>query len=603
MAKALLSLAERLPDREMLDLRAALKTQLPAVFCALTPAFCALVARPFAETGICDDWSYIKTTQILAYTGHIAYNGWATAMLGWQLFLGAFFVKLFGFSFTAVRLSTLIVAMATGYLLQRTFVRAGVSEGNATLATLAFILSPLFVPLAFTFMTDVFGVFTIVLCLYMCLRAIQASAHRSTIAWIGFAAILNGIGGTTRQIAWLGVLVMVPCTLWLLRRKPRVLLIGGILNAAGIAIVFLSMHWFSQQPWSISESPIPPVIDLNAVETASRSLLRLGASLTLLLLPVLVAFVAPLLHANRRMAAVFAVVTLPCALFGILEHRRHALGNNLAPFCGDWISKYGLGEPYIMGTRPLILSQSLCLVLTVATAICLASFLAVLFGGSPRLSPTAHKANDLSWREIAILLLPFSLAYTALLASRASINLIFDRYELPMIMLSLLALARYYQERIQPNLPFSTLALVVMFGAFAVAATHDLFSMYRGFLAATQEIRSSGVPDTAIRVTWENGGWVQLEKVGHIDDPRARVPPGAPVAHPAVVPAVLPPGCLNPWAWEYLSVIHPVYGLSFNPSLCEGLAGFPPVTYRTWLPAHVTPIYIVKYPPIFSERH
>jgi hypothetical protein len=587
----------------MLNLRAALKTQLPAVFCALTPAFCALVARPFAETGICDDWSYIKTTQILAATGHIAYNGWATAMLGWQLFLGAFFVKLFGFSFTAVRLSTLIVAMATGYLLQRTFVRAGVSEGNATLATLAFILSPLFVPLAFTFMSDVFGVFTIVLCLYMCLRAIQASTQRSMIAWISSAAILNGIGGTTRQIAWLGVLVMVPCTLWLLRRKPRVLLIGGILNAAGIAIVFLSMHWFSQQPWSISESPIPPVIDLNSVETASRWLLRLGASLLLLLLPLLVAFVAPLRHANRRMAAVFAAVILPCALFGILEHRHHALGNYLAPFCGDWISKYGLGEPYIMGTRPLILSQSLCLVLTVATVICLASFLAVLFGGAPRLSPTAHKANAISWRELGILLVPFSLAYMALLASRASLGLIYDRYELPMMVLSLLALTRFYQEKVRPNLPVSTLALIAVFGAFAIAATHDMFSMYRGVLAATQEIRSSGVPDTAIRVTWENGGWVQLEKVGHIDDPRARVPPGAPVAHPAVVPAVLPPGCLNPWAWEYLSVIHPVYGLSFNPSLCEGLAGFPPVTYRTWLPAHVTPIYIVKYPPIFSERH
>jgi hypothetical protein len=378
----------------MLNLRTPLKTQLPAVLCALAPAFCALVARPFAETGICDDWSYIKTTQILAATGHIAYNGWATAMLGWQLFLGAFFVKLFGFSFTAVRLSTLIVAMATGYLLQRTFVRAGVREGNATLATLAFILSPLFVPLAFTFMTDVFGVFTIVLCLYMCLRAIQASTHRSTIAWIGFAAILNGIGGTTRQIAWLGVLVMVPCTLWLLRRKPRVLLIGGILNAAGIAIVFLSMHWFSQQPWSISESPIPPVIDLNSVETASRRLLRLGASLT---------------PSSASPARGICGPTPPCQSphgrrlrrsdpsLRIVRNSSSTAATRSAtispPSAGIGFPNMVWANPYIMGTRPLILSQSLCLVLTVATVICLASFLAVLFGGAPRLSPTAQQGE------------------------------------------------------------------------------------------------------------------------------------------------------------------------------------------------------------------
>jgi hypothetical protein len=292
-------------------------------------------------------------------------------------------------------------------------------------------------------------------------------------------------------------------------------------------------------------------------------------------------------------------------LFLILEHRHHALGNYLAPFCGDWVSEYGpLGHNFnILGTHPLILPQSLCLALTLATFICLACFLAVLFDGGPLSSPTAHKANDLSWRELGILLVPFSLAYMALLTSRASIGWLFDRYELPILALSLLALTRFYQEKVRPNLPLSTLAMIAVFGAFAIAATHDMFSMYRGFLAATEEIRASGVPDTAIRGTWENGGWVQLEKVGHTDDPRARAHQGVHGSHPVAVFAAPPPsGCWSRW-FISLSTTQPAYGLSFNPSLCERTADFSPVTYHTWLAPHVTPIYIVKFPEIGSDRH
>jgi len=295
-------------------------------------------------------------------------------------------------------------------------------------------------------------------------------------------------------------------------------------------------------------------------------------------------------------------VTLPCVLFALFARSHHALGNWLAPFLGNWISNDGLlGYQNIMGTRPLILPQRLCLALTVATVICLASFLAVLCDGAPRLSPAATKVTAISWRDLGILLVPFSLAYTALLVPRALVNLIYDRYELPMMALSLLVVTRFYQEKVRPNLPVSTLAMIVLFGGFAVAATHDVFSMYRGFFAATQEIRASGVPDTAIRGSWENSAWIQLEKEGHTDDPRARVPPGAHGSHPVAVPAVLPSGCEGTWSNPNLFAIQPVYGLSFNPSLCEGAAGFSPVTYRTWLAPHVTPIYIVRYPAVASS--
>ena len=320
------------------------------------------------------------------------------------------------------------------------------------------------------------------------------------------------------------------------------LLIGGIFNAAGIAIMLLSMHWYAQQPWSISESPIPQPSTSNSANIASHNFLRLGASFSLLLLPLLVAFVAPLLRVNRRKAVVFAAVVLPCVLFGFLQHRHHTLSNWLAPFIGNWISKYGLlDDQAIMGTRPLVLSQSLCLISPWPPSLAWPAFWRR--SSAARLHPrrTAAKATAISWRDLGLLLGPFTLAYMALLTSRASIGSIYDRYELPLMAL-LLVITRYYQEQVRPNLPVATLAMIALFGAFAIAATHDVFSMYRGSLAATEEIRVRGVPNTAIRGSFENSLWIQLEEVGHIDDPRARVPPGAHLGSTRLFPLFSPRG-------------------------------------------------------------
>src|SRR5947199_3953337 len=101
------------------------------LLCAVVMAACFLLADPFVEMGIIDDWSYIKTAQVFAQTGHFAYNGWATATLGWQVLWGALFSKLFGFSFVHVRLSTLPIAMASVYLFHQILVRFGIWRGYA----------------------------------------------------------------------------------------------------------------------------------------------------------------------------------------------------------------------------------------------------------------------------------------------------------------------------------------------------------------------------------------------------------------------------------------------------------------------------------------
>src|SRR5438270_12137274 len=87
--------------------------------CMLALLLGVLIAHPVAETGVSDDWSYIWSAKVLAETGHLTYNGWATAMLGWQVYIGALFIKLFGFSFTATRASVMIVSLLCAALIQR----------------------------------------------------------------------------------------------------------------------------------------------------------------------------------------------------------------------------------------------------------------------------------------------------------------------------------------------------------------------------------------------------------------------------------------------------------------------------------------------------
>jgi Dolichyl-phosphate-mannose-protein mannosyltransferase len=167
----------------------AIRRRLRALGCALSLLLCLPLVKPWLDMGTVDDVSYTRSAQLLAQTGHIVYNGWATAMLGWQLYLGAAFIKLFGFSFNVTRLSMFPVAMVTAFISQRSMVRAGLSERNATLATLTLVLSPMFLPLAFSYMSDVPGLLIIVLCFYGCLRALQANSDANASLWLAFSAV------------------------------------------------------------------------------------------------------------------------------------------------------------------------------------------------------------------------------------------------------------------------------------------------------------------------------------------------------------------------------------------------------------------------------
>ncbi len=574
-------------------MRTGLKSHLPEAMCAIAPIVCYLLIEPYGKIGIDDDWSYIKTAQVLAQTGHIAYNGWATAMLGWQLYFGAFFVKLFGFSFTAVRLSTAIEAAVAAFLLQRICIRAGLNPWNAALATLTFVLSPVFLARAFTFMSDISGMLCILVCLYMCLRAIQARGVNSAVTWISLAALVNAAGGTARQIAWLGVLVMVPSTLWLLRRSWRVLIAGCISWIAGVGIVAASMRWFATQPYSIP----PPLFSTHAFDLArnfGRVVLGGAGVLLLFALPVLLFFGGFLRSWRRRAAAVVAAVVAmaPIHLLKIDKWPANEASDTITTPTFERLNVIAVHVVHLDAAR-----YGFRVLLTGATVfglLCLGLCFFERRQGHP--DPQAEKA-PISWQKLGVILAPFTAAYLVLLALQSAI---FQRYFLPLLAILLLVLTRLYQERVQKKLPLASVSLVILFGAFSVAATHDNFALYRGYASAIDELRANGIPATAILGPWEFGGWTEVEKAGYVNDIRIRVPKGAFVPPPA---RFLPANC-TPWFFgslDEMPAIKPAYAVSSDPRECGGQLAYPPAEYRTWIAPRVNSIYAVRLPPSFPR--
>jgi hypothetical protein len=543
----------------------------PAMLCAIAVGICVLFSEPRLEMGFDDDFSYIWTARAMADTGHFVYNGWATAMLGWQIYLGALFIKLFGFSFTVVRASILLVGMATAALLQRTFVRIGVNEWNATLATLTLTVSPLFLPLTFGFMTDVPGLFAIIICLYGCLRAVQADSDRAAVHWLIVAALSNAIGGTARQIAWLGVLVLVPSAAWVMRRRRGALTAAIILWIMSVVFIAGCMYWFKRQPYAISE---PLFVGIHYKSHQYQAILLFS-------LPILIAFVArfPVRERWARIQAgsvILAVVAVAGLCAAIWPTEFHSISQFLlAPFSDGEVSTKGLEIGGFPGDRPDVLSMSVRIVLTVLTFTAFVAFLLSLVNAF-RLEkrPDVESRGQISNQTLLTILGPFTAGYLVLLVTRAAV---FERYFLPLLFVFLVFLLRFYQARIASRLPALTILFVILFGAYGVVTLHDLLAADRAGLQAAESLRAAGIPRTEIRAGFQYDAWTQIEQTGYLLPKK---------------PWHAPPQCVSWWV-KYTPSIHGRYQLSYNPS-CFPESEFAPVDYTTWLAPHHQRIYILK---------
>lgn len=563
--------------------RQGLKTWVGGLCCGVLVLGAVLIARPFAEMGFIDDWAYVKVAEVFARRGHVVYNGWETAMLGWIIPWGALFVRAFGYSFTAVRLSTLPLVFASVMLFHASLRRFGASPRNAVIGTLTLGLSPVFVPMAATYMTDVPGLFCILVCLYLCQRAVQARTDGSAAAWLIAATATNLVGGTVRQIVWLGALVMVPSTTWYLRRRRYVPAIGAGCWVASVVGVLLCIRWFEQQPYVLPEKIYQGVASKHMLAHGATEMLKSLLCLALLMLPLLMAWASYFRKLSRPAAAAIAGVVAALGAAAVVFALHGSLSARVMPWIGHIVGTQSIfrstGE--MLGERPVTLDLPARTAISFLVIVMLLLFVAFLL----------RQRNWHRYRAALWLLAPFTTCYVLLLVPRAIYSFVYDRYLLGVMPAAIVMLVLLYQERMDGALPRRCLITLACFAVYTVAATHDWFALNRARIAAVHEVESRGVPATSIQGGFDYDGWTEIEAVGYINDARLQRPAHAYRAY--VDP--MPSPCRLNFA-SFTPAIKPRFFVVFHPMPCLEVSGFPDITYRTWLPPFQRSIYVEKRP-------
>lgn len=539
----------------------------PFLSVALLWLLASLLAWPVGEFPLDDDWAYAKAVEQLVENGTYRVNDWPAMTLFTQVLWGALFAKVFGFSFWALRLSTIVLGIfglaALDFLLERLSVPAW--QRAFALAWLAF--NPLFFLLSLTFMTDVSFVSLLLLtsCAYW--QALQ-KGHWKWWALAALGAVLCVLlrqPGLLLPAAFFGAIVL---------RRPRL----GLLLRSGfiLALSFASLQAYIF--WQESSGTLPAAFSragqlLSLVQSkgsGERAVLYGGFVLLylgLFSLPML------LLLPWRRPQRGAWLVLLP--LGGLVLFTLSATWGRGT--LGNLIFDLGLGTVAMPGeavhpkvfqqlpawsrTAIAVLGWLSALLLSGQIALRLRAFLLSVWPLRKATGFTQQTAEH-GGQTFKLALALFLLAYGLFLLPN---YFFFDRYLLPLVAFLplLLPLGKRAPSRFRVRAAIGALAVM---GIFSVTGTHDYFAWNRARWSALEALMEQGVSPKEIDGGIEFNAWLETGELG----PR------------------------GPYGKSWWFVTDDTYALSFAPysNYCTAAQ----LPYSKWLPPGRDTLYLLKRP-------
>jgi hypothetical protein len=131
------------------------KTLAPGAILILVYFSAAIPLHLFANVPFHDDWTYAWSVEHFLKTGNLQVLDWSIHYPFAQILWGVLFCLPFGFSLSALRVSTVVLAWLGALALYGTLRELGRARSDSFIATIVLLVHPVFFVLSFSFMTDV----------------------------------------------------------------------------------------------------------------------------------------------------------------------------------------------------------------------------------------------------------------------------------------------------------------------------------------------------------------------------------------------------------------------------------------------------------------
>ena len=302
---------------------------------------------PTGEFPLNDDWSYSRSVEAYVDHGKIEFSDWVAIPFVSQYLIGIFFSKVFGFSFFALRLGSIVLSFLMIFIFDKLLKSLSVRDYFRFFINLLFVFNPLFLTMGNTFLPDTYTLFFALCSFYFMIKYILENKSLNFILFI----ICSLLGTMTRQTG-----ILLPFLFGLIFFFSNKKTLKNILfSSIPFLINFTALFTFEKIAKYYELLPKTYNLQLNAiidkVEHFSMSLFLYIALNFLLATICLGIFILPLtvsnfkFHLNQIKNKKISIVLL--FLFALLLIAKPLLTIHVLPFNGNIFFLTGIG-PVIM---------------------------------------------------------------------------------------------------------------------------------------------------------------------------------------------------------------------------------------------------------------